>query len=745
MKKEFNVSRRSFVKGGALGLAGLTTAGALSGAAVTAVAEPAPELDTLDLIPQAYLNPQDYSYMEDSGDYSAFFEPYKVATFELPNRIVKSAAGSATYLSGGKTQEMFDYYVNFAKGGVPLIYVEGVAWLGPDGGTTTTGAETTPEEAADYAKRLVAACAEYGTILGYQGCAFSPAPVGDLTVEQIQELEDGLVTKAKWYYEQGFRAWEFHVTGGCLATSLLTRAKNTRTDEYGGSIENRARFICETVSKVRAAVGDDFIIQILLEAVNENDNITNNNGSSFLTLDKDVTYPNTRTLKVEEGIAAAKLFEAAGASAIHLRLGMTDYHPAQFGSDLYFSLYGLEGFNAYGWQWDFSRHFEGLIDGAHSGAGMLLNIAKLYKEQLSIPVGCVTYMDPAHAPDFFANAIKEDKVDYYEMNRPLTVDPEYVNKLREGRIDEIAPCCRCLSCHIGSNESNRKMGYCRVNALTQRVFTENGPANYELPMAETPKKVMVIGGGPTGMEAARVAAMRGHQVTLFEKEEALGGKLDFAALIKGPHENLAQLKKYLARQLEVNGVEVVLGTEVTADTIAEFAPDAVVLACGGVYDTLEVEGDGSVPVIDYKDFAAADGKNIIVYGYNAQAFDAALWLTVRKHKVTIITPATSEELDMQQSQHAKRFMTSAFYALGVEIWPDSELKSIADGTVTFAAANDNFDKTIPCDAIINAKDLLPNTALIDGLDIETYAVGDCAVPFNIGKAIIAGNDAARAL
>ena len=174
---------------------------------------------------------------------------------------------------------------------------------------------------------------------------------------------------------------------------------------------------------------------------------------------------------------------------------------------------------------------------------MLVDVVARYKEAVGIPCGTVTYMDPAHAPDFFEQALADGKVDFYLMNRPLTVDSEYVNKLREGRIEEIAPCTRCLHCHIGGNKDNAERGYCRVNAMTQRVFREGGPEGYELPPVDSAKKVMVIGGGPGGMEAARIAAARGHEVTLYEKGGSLGGLLDFASNVKGPHENLDVYKR----------------------------------------------------------------------------------------------------------------------------------------------------------------------------------------------------------
>ncbi|MBR6526894.1 MAG: FAD-dependent oxidoreductase, partial [Lachnospiraceae bacterium] len=366
------------------------------------------------------------------------------------------------------------------------------------------------------------------------------------------------------------------------------------------------------------------------------------------------------------------------------------------------------------------------------------------KKALKIPCGAVTYMDPAHAPDMFEDALAEGKVDFLLMTRPLTVDMEYINKLKEGRIDEIAPCTRCLHCHIGSNEMNAISGYCRVNALTQRVMRANGPATYEVPKADKAKKVMVIGGGPAGMEAARIAAMKGHDVTLFEKKPALGGLLDFAHMVKGPHENLEDLKKYLIRQLELKGVKVELGVEVDQAKIKEFAPDAVILAVGGARPTLTVNGDIPVIGIDNAMFTEM-GQKVVVYGSNAQAYDMALWLTVHKKHVTIITPSKNEELDMQQSQHAKRMMTTALYSLGVRAWPESEIVSAKDGKVVIKGVT-GAQHSFKCDAIVDCSDMLPNTSLLDGCGVaETYAIGDCANPFNIGKAIISGNDAGRAV
>jgi len=735
------ISRRTF-------LAGASTAAASALVASSAIAEEAKseQADAQvegaqaadELLYTASINPQDSDWLGTETDFATLFSPWKLGNIELSHRMVKSAAGSATYLAG-YTDELFDYYVNLAKGGVEMIWVEGEAFaLGEDG---TFGAD-----ALDFGKRLVEACAEYGSHLGYQWALFGSSVAEDaMTVEQIQAMEDVAATYATQLKEMGFEAIEINAAGFNQGEQFLSRFYNTRTDEYGfATPENRSRWVCECIQKIKAAAGEDFVVQILINCIEDNDNL--DNSATLMTTDNMVTNPRNKVTTVEEGIAMAKCMEQAGADSMHLRLGPLGNHPCQFGSDLYFLLNGIEGATGFGTQYDFSKNWQGYLDGSHQGAGMLIGVVERYKQALSIPCGCVTYNDPAHAPEFFEQALADGKVDFYMMTRPLTVDFDYVNKLREGRIDEIAPCTRCLHCHIGSNQMNRALGYCRVNALTQRVMTENGPATYELEPAATPKNVMVVGGGPADMEAARIAALRGHAVTLYEKSGILGGMLPFASAVKGPHENLDQLNAYLQKQLELAGVTVVTDTEVTADTVAQAAPDALVLACGGTRGALDLGGEG-VEVVDLEQFMFADlGDNVVVYGSNAQAFDCALWLTVHKKHVVMVTPSTVDELDMQQSQHAQRFMTTALYALGLQVYTEASITGVADGQITVTSACAGVDYTVPYSQVINAADMVANTGLLNEVSVaETYAIGDCANPFNIALAIRGGNDAGRAL
>ena len=721
-----NISRRNFMKvaAGAAGIAGLgllngcskTEAPASSAAASAAgsAAEgttPAAAAPATDKLYTASINPQldESEFRSNTKELTTLFSPLTIGSMEISNRMVKSAAGSATYLAG-LTDELLTYYVNLAKGGVALIYVETIAALEvPEGGSYDA-------DTLAFGQKLVDECHKYGAKMGYQMSGFGMGE-NDMTIDDIHAKQAHFVEVAKGLQQMGFDCVELNCAGFNMPAHFLSRFHNTRTDEYGiGSIENRARFITEIIEGVKKECGPDFNMQILINCIEENDNISNN--PTMMTLDSAVTTPHTLAMTMEEGIAAAKLFEQAGCDSMHLRLGPLGHHVAQFGADLYFILNGIEGCTGFGTQYDFSKNWQGMLIGNTSGCGIGLNVAAEYKKVLSIPCGVVTYNDPAHAPDFFEQALEDGKADFFLMTRPLTVDMEYVNKLKEGRIDEIAPCTRCLHCHIGSNEANAQMAYCRVNALTQRVMREGGPATYELEPAATPKKVMVIG------ENIQIYTLSLHDALPI----------------------LADLKNYLIRQLELNGVEVKTGTEVTQELINSEAPDAVILAAGGLRDTLTVDGDGSAPVVEMDNFMFTEmGDNVIVYGSNAQAFDAALWLTVHKKNVTIVTPNPASEFDMQQSQHAMRMMTTALYALGVKSYPQSAIKTVS-GNVATLTLDSGVEMNIKCDAIVNGADMLPNTSLVDGIDCkEVYTIGDCANPFNIALAIRGGNDAGRAV
>lgn len=685
------------------------------------------------------LNPQDYDYRGNSGDVSALFSPWKLGPYEASNRMVKSAAG--VFDSPGDPG-VTEYYANFARGGVRVIWVEDMVDMYEHFPIVWHGSR---EESEPVLKATADAVHAQGAFIGYQlmsmGASFSGfdastaeisecAVADDLTHDEVLAFQADCASAAKYLQGIGFDGVEVNAAGNNIGQAFMSRMRNHRDDEYGPqSIENRARFVSGIVEQIKSACGKDFVVQVLMNALEENDENLGND--SLMTT-------------IEEGKALAKCFEAAGADSLHVRLGPLGMHVCQFASDLYFTGYGIDGTTSYGTQFDFKRHWQGRLIADHSGCGMLLDVAREYKDAVSIPVGTVTFMDPAHAPDLFNAAIAEGKADFLLMNRPLTVDPEYVNKLQQGRVDEIMPCCRCLHCHQDFDRNGEYSYTCRVNPCQTRAYADSMPEGYEPLPAETPKKVMVVGAGPAGMEAARIAAQRGHDVTLYEKLAAVGGRLEFARLVKGPHENLGDLRAYYERQLELKGVKVVTETQVDADLIAAVAPEVVILACGGKRDTLGLQATGGTQVIPIEDMMAADlGIDITVVGANVMAVDATMYLQAQGKNVTLVFPDEIDQLGKGHSHWVKAFTQPAIFARGTRAWPQAHIAAVGDGEITISGEA-GVDAVISCDTVIEALDLLPDTELIDGLDgVEAYAVGDCADPWNIKEAITAANLTAR--
>jgi len=733
---ELNVTRRGFV--------GATATAALASVATAGVAAPnqalaeAAEADTAAAFTK--LNPQSDAYKAYTTDFAALYEPLQIGTHTLRNRYVKSPAGSDTLDNNyaaetGELNEGFlAYYENFAKGGAALVFMETAiskmisVKVTADGPSTSgwlfDGKKTIADRLRPLPERLHAAGALAGIQLG--AGSFDPATA---TVEDLHWLQQTMIDLAVEYKGAGFDVVELHTSAGQSVKNLLVGRFNTREDEYGcQNVENRTRFLCEVIAGIKEACGPELAIQILMDAVEDNDASIGDN-DCYITM--------------ADAVANAQAFEAAGADTFYLRLSVPGRHVSQFAPDLMFSGYKSAGITAYGTQFDYSQHFDGMVLGEYNGAAMLLKCAAELKKHTSKPVSCAGCMDPRLAPDLLTNAVANGEVDYFMMTRSLTVDPEMPNKLKEGRREDVAPCCHCLHCHAkgGPAVYTRDKGaeFCRVNAKTQFAYTDAMPEGYEVLPAATAKKVVVVGAGPAGLEAARVAAERGHNVTLIEKSGILGGLLPVARAYKGEHECLGDLIDYLVIQCEKLGVEIVTGVEADAATVASYNPEAVVVAVGG---KREQHIDGAMGFDQV--MGAELGERIAIVGGGLQATDLALYLIAQGKKVQIVHDQPQSELAKEQSMWVRTYVIPHLCSQGVKIWNSCTVDGLGEDGLAITQ-NTGVQQLLKVDTVIEVCDMVPNTALADELaaTYETYTVGDAANPWNIALAIRTGNFAAR--
>lgn len=784
-----NLSRRDFLKGAVAGAAGAAMSGFLGACSTqepqaaqpvadtqpsvtesetdsqSPVTEPAADIqspvsgsaaDSGTVLLGDILNPQE-DLSGGSLDFSAIFEPLTIGKCTLKNRLVKSCAGSEMQHS---TAELSDtniaYYERFCQGGIGMICYEPSNIIPipglelPDMGSAQMELYSDehiaahaglPEMTHSYGVPVIAQMLDMMMFNG--GAAPNPGntklengcgtPVAQ-TTEQIHEEQQKFVDAAERYFKAGFDGVEINASCNHYFSTFLSRFQNIgRTDEYSGeTLENRCRIVTEIIEGIRDRLGEDFIIQVLYSAIEGN----------IAELGND-----EMCISIEEGVEMGRLFEKAGASCLHIRSQLYGVHPAGFMPDiLHYNEHGDTGYASVA---DYNKHFDGVIDGSHEGYGALIEAAARVKRAVSIPVGTVGAMDPRVAPELFNNAIRDGKIDYILMTRPLMADFHYPEKLQAGKLDEIAPCVRCMTCFSAVVAMGTPM-YCRVNPALTRAFTSDMPEGYDPVPAGDKKKVIVIGGGPAGMEAARIAAERGHAVTLYERENELGGLMNLTAVVKGPHERIADHKKYLIRQMELQGVDVVTGREVDADFIRQEAPDAVVVAVGGQPEEPLTASQKAVALHDLFEYGTNGeplplGERVVICGAELQGGDLAKYLVKEGKTVFLLNSGSADQILMGAPGWPKRFGQEWLKGKGVRIYNNMEIEKLEESSVTIRTSY-GTEVTIEFDSFVDARPLKPDRTLFEAVRSvvpEAYAVGDCYSPGTIANATARANMIAR--
>jgi 2,4-dienoyl-CoA reductase (NADPH2) len=482
-------------------------------------------------------------------------------------------------------------------------------------------------------------------------------------------------------------------------------------------MENRTRFLVEVVKEIKKRCGGDFPVQVLINGI-------------------EVGVPSDQALTMEESKEIARALQAAGADSLHVRSHWAGMHQGSFNQE---NMFYPEPHIPLS---DFPKE----LDWSHYGALAQVPIAAEIKKAVTVPVMTVGLIDA----DSGEQILREGKADLIGINRRFFADPDWANKVRDSRLEDIQPCTHCGTCNTNYN----KPRYCRINACF-------GTESYDLKPATKKKRVVVVGGGPAGMQAARVAALRGHSVTLFEKGRYLGGSMPLAAMVKGFEiEDLRELVRFFKVQLKKLGVNVRLGREFDAKALEETKPDVVIVATGGNPTLPEVKGIERKNVIKSTDLYGKlrlairvfgpkllrdltkvwmpVGKRVVIIGGAIQGCQLAELLIKRGRKVTIVE--TGDELGKWLVPERKTRLFYWFDQKGIERLTGVKLVEINEKGLEIVT-RDGQKRLLEADHIIPALPFAENKALMEmikGKVPEVNCIGDCAGPGVIPDATRAG-------
>ncbi|MFQ5997253.1 MAG: FAD-dependent oxidoreductase [Dehalococcoidales bacterium] len=633
-------------------------------------------------------------------------QPFRIRNMQLRNRIVMAPmetqyGGEDGYV----TERVKNYYEARARGGAALIIVE-ATYIHLRGWAHANQLTIRDDKFIPGMSELVQVIHRHGAraaiqlnhagreakmaaLNGIQTVAPSPLAGGlfrqtpkELTIDEIEEIIAFFAEAALRAKKAGFDGVEIHGAHGYLVSQFLSRASNKRQDSYGGDLPNRARFLIEVLKAIKKAVGDDYPVWCRI------------NGKEY---------------GVEEGITpeeaqdTAWMAQEAGADAIHV------------------SATGPRASN------NLPSHTFVPAVLEELGAGI--------KSAVTVPVIAVGKM----TPDAAERILAEGKADLIAIGRALLADPELPNKIADNKLEDITPCIDCFGCR--NDVFSQILGLSNILGIGCHVNAALGKEKeYEITPAREPKKVLVVGGGPGGMEAARVAALRGHQVTLWEKEPRLGGQLIQAAI--APYKDrISLLPEYLQLQLKKLNVAIELNKEATATMIEEFKPEAVILAIGVRPLTPEIPGLDKahvVQAVDVLEGKAEVGNRVIIIGGELVGCETAEFLAEKGKKVTVMR--RGPEMATQVGPCLRPFLLDRLAEKGITLLTEVRYNEVVpDGLVI--TTKEGKKEIIEADTIVLAAGSIPDQKLyedIKGKVPEVHCIGDCLAPRTIRDAIAEG-------
>jgi 2,4-dienoyl-CoA reductase-like NADH-dependent reductase (Old Yellow Enzyme family)/thioredoxin reductase len=634
------------------------------------------------------------------------FTPFQIKNLTLKNRIVLPPLASFLIEKGGGiTDRAVEHYRRRAAGGPAMVIMEACA-VSPEGVVSENQARIDSDRLLKGLSRIAEAIRAEGAVPAIQlhhagrqtsakvierlPMAPSPLPcpairgdVAPLTVEQIQELVDKFADAAVRSREAGFELLEIHGAHGYLINQFLSRYSNIREDAYGGDVAGRTRFALDIIAEIRNRLGSSFPISFKISA------------QEFVP----------DGLTVEESIDILKLLVTAGIDAVQVSAG-NDSTP------------------------------EWICQPMFMQKACLVESAAAIKKALKIPVMAVGRINDPWTAD---NIIAKGMADLVCIGRGLMADPEMPIKAQEGRFDEIRTCIACNTCMQSIYRKGRLE--CLVNPALGR--------EQEMQILPTtqPKKVMVVGGGPGGLNAAWVAAKRGHEVHLYEKQTYLGGQLVPGSKTAYKRE-MQSLINFQKRQVELNGVICHMGQDVTAETVQKENPDVVILATGSRPVLPSVEGIDEALVVTFDvvlNGNVQENKPTVIIGGGSTGCEVAYHLSEMGSPVTIVELMPKIGGDIEAV--TKKLLLRKLKENDVRILTEHRLLRVGKNSLVVAGP-DGIETIIEAQRVVIAIGIRQDDTIhqqIKALGYETHVIGDCLEPRTAKSAIYEGAKLGRSI
>ena len=646
------------------------------------------------------------------------YSPIQIGSLTLKNRIIASPSSQGDIEDNGTLgKHNIAYYARKAKGGASLVTVG-------DGIVHPTGKDH-PKQVLLYTDACLpslARCAEevhkYGAFISYElshgGIVCDPAFIGgqrpygpsevpvtigfqtnnpvhimsqEMSEDMMFEIAEAYAQAALRCKKAGFDMVMVHGAHGWLFSQFFSPYYNHRTDKYGGSVENRARFAIMTLKKIREAVGPRFPIDF---------RINGRDGEA------------KGALELEESIQICKLLEPY----------VDSFHVSS-------CLHAIPA------------HQDIMQSPIFDPHGHLLHLAAGIKAAgIQKPVATVGGFNDLHMMEA---AVAEGKADLIALGRQFLADPDLPKKGKQGRAEEVRPCQRCATCQSG--RFTLGTARCAVNPEIGR--------EYEVqfyPPAPARRKVLVAGGGPGGMEAAIIAARRGHEVVLYEKSDVLGGALNFAEHVPFKHD-LFRLIGAMAAELRRLPVRVLMNTELTLELANLEHPDVIISALGAEAIRPPFPGIDSPKVLmaEAVDKGAQVGQNVVVIGGGLVGIEAALHLAMQGKKVSIVEmlPDIANDANFRYAR-TYRWKIEEYK---IDVYTSTKCSAITDEGVA-AVDKDGKDILIPADNVVISVGMRPLATASEALRDcapDFIPIGNCVRPGQVKDAIRAGYDAAMFL